>query len=179
MSTWLLAFIITLGTSSAAGIAQHHHPPASAATFAIPEAIIAEHKELHAQLEAVIKLGGQTGEAAQAVERALAPHFEKEEQLALPPLGLLKPLAEGPVTPEMHAVADLAVRLKAELPQMLEEHKAIVTALDALMRAARAEGRASALEFAEGLKRHAQYEEEVLYPAAILVGQYVTLKTGK
>jgi hypothetical protein len=179
MSTWLLALIITLGSSGAAGVIQHHHPQAGAAAFAIPESIIAEHKELHAQLEAVVRLGGQTGEAAQAVERALGPHFEKEEQLALPPLGLLKPLAEGPVTPEMHAVADLAVRLKADLPQMLEEHKVIVTALDALTRAARAEGRGSAVEFAEGLKRHAQYEEEVLYPAAVLVGQYVTLKTGK
>jgi len=32
------------------------------------------------------------------------------------------------------------------------------------------------VEFAENLKLHAKTEEEVMYPAAILVGEYLKLK---
>jgi hypothetical protein len=156
---------------------QHEHAkPAERTTYGIPQSLEAEHQELHAELAAAMKLGGKTGAAAEEVERALAPHFAKEEEYALPPLGLLKPLAEGKVAPEMHETAMLAARLKTELPQMLQEHQAIVKTLEALSSAARAENKAEALRFADKLKLHAQNEEEVLYPAAILVGEYLTLK---
>jgi hypothetical protein len=34
------------------------------------------------------------------------------------------------------------------------------------------------VHYAEKLKRHAQTEEDVLYPAALLAGQYLQLKSG-
>jgi hypothetical protein len=89
---------------------------------------------------------------------------------------LLKPLADGKVTAEMHGAVEMAARLKADYPKMLEEHQGIVKALDALASAARAEGHATALQFSEKLKLHARNEEEVLYPAAILVGEYVKVR---
>ncbi|HEU4850808.1 MAG TPA: hypothetical protein VFT37_01485 [Telluria sp.] len=55
----------------------------------IPSSIQSEHKELHARLAKTISAGGRTGAAAKEVERLLAPHFRKEEQYAMPPLGLL------------------------------------------------------------------------------------------
>lgn len=165
-----------LSFSPSTGAPQHDHAQAGAPTYPIPESLKTEHQALHAELAAAIKLGGKTGAAAEAVEHALAPHFAKEEEYALPPLGLLKPLAEGKVTPEMHAAAEMAGRLKADLPHMLEEHQTIVKALDELARAARAEHRQTALQFVETLKLHANNEEEVLYPAAILVGEYLKLK---
>lgn len=174
----LLLFVLMTATGSALppGTVQHDHTKMSAQTPAIPASLKAEHQELHAELAAAVKLGGKTGSAAEAVERALAPHFAKEEEYALPPLGLLKPLAEGRVTPEMHSMAQVAARLKADLPRMLEEHQAIVKTLDALAAAARAEQHDEALRFTEKLKLHAQNEEEILYPAAILVGEYLTLE---
>jgi len=56
---------------------------------------------------------------------------------------------------------------------MLSEHRDIVAALDKLEKAARAEGQAEYVEFAEKLKLHATTEEEVSYPTAILIGEYV------
>ena len=53
---------------------------------------------------------------------------------------------------------------------MLEEHKQIVGALENLTHAAKQENKSEYIHFAEKLKLHAQTEEEVLYPAAILVG---------
>jgi len=63
--------------------------------------------------------------------------------------------------------------LRKELPRMLEEHKRIRGATEKLRAAAR-EAKALAQEqFAEDLAQHARTEEEVLYPAAILVGDII------
>lgn len=144
-----------------------------------PQSLRAEHDELHAQLAQAIGSGGATGKAAVKVARALHPHFLKEEEYALPPLGLLPALAEGRVLPEMEAAVAMAYRLKADLGHMLQEHKEIVAALEALKEAASSEGNAAAAHFAEKLVLHAQTEEEVLYPASILVGEYLNLKLSE
>jgi hypothetical protein len=172
----LLLIAGTLAIHSSADAVQHDHAKMAPASYPIPASLKAEHHELHAELAALVKLGGKTGIAAEAVEQALAPHFTKEEEYALPPLGLLKPLAEGKVSADMHPAVEMAARLKADLPHMLDEHKVIVKALGQLASAGRAERNDAALQFAEKLTLHAQNEEEVLYPAAILAGEYVTLK---
>ena len=144
--------------------------------FKIPHSLKAEHEKLHQELVKATQAGGQTGEAAKAVAELLHIHFVAEEEYAMPPLGLLAPLAEGKITPEMGAVLTMTGKLKAELPHMLQEHKAIVGALEALVKAAKAESKPEYIHFAEKLILHAQNEEEVLYPAAILVGEYLKLK---
>jgi hypothetical protein len=143
-----------------------------------PTALEAEHNELHLQLERVIQSGGEVGAAATRVADALHAHFVGEERYAMPPLALLPALAAGQVTAEMAGMVKLTETLKAELPQMLAEHQAIVAALDALSDVGRRENSAEVLAFAEKLRLHAQHEEEILYPAAILVGEYLKLKLG-
>jgi hypothetical protein len=145
----------------------------------IPESLKAEHEELHEELVRAIRAGGKTGESAQAVANVLHPHFVKEEQLAMPPLGLLGALAAGRMPPNAEEVVKLTDDLKKELPTMLKEHENIVVALDALANAGRQENNQAAQQFAEKLKQHAKTEEEVLYPAAILVGEYVKLKLNR
>lgn len=139
----------------------------------IPKPMVLEHEALRQQLKRATTLPGATGEAAREVARLMHPHFEKEEAYALPPLGLLGPLARGELTKAMREVLPLTDRLKAELPEMLAEHRAIVAALDRLAEAARAAQDDGVVEFVEELKLHAQTEEDVAYPAAILVGEYV------
>ncbi len=56
---------------------------------------------------------------------------------------------------------------------MLREHKEIVDALKKLSGAAKKERKTQYARFAEKLILHAQTEEEVLYPASILLGQYL------
>lgn len=141
--------------------------------FKIPEPLKMEHEKLHSDLVNAMKVPGKVGEAARTVATLLHPHFVKEEEYALPPLGLLPTLAQGQVTSEMREVLAMTDRLKAELPQMLAEHKAIVAALEKLAEAAKAEGKPEIAHFAEKLKLHARTEEEVLYPTSILIGEYV------
>lgn len=58
----------------------------------IPESLEAEHEELHEQLYKGIVEAGKVGEAPKAIADVLHPHFEKEEEYALPPPGLLSSL---------------------------------------------------------------------------------------
>lgn len=142
-------------------------------TFTIPRPLKVEHDELHQELVSATKEPGSVGEAARRVAGLLHPHFVKEEEYALPPLGLLAEVAQGRITPDMKAVLALTDRLKADLPEMLKEHGAIVDALDGLSRAAREAGKPRYAHFAEKLILHAQTEEQVMYPAALAVGALV------
>jgi hypothetical protein len=144
--------------------------------FIVPQSMQKEHAELHTDLARATQVPGKIGEAAQAVARTLHEHFEREEEFALPPLGLLPLLAAGEVTPQMSGVLAMTDRLKAELPQMLAEHKAIVVALKNLIAVAEEENAPELVNFAEKLMLHAQNEEEVAYPTAILVGEYLKLR---
>jgi len=45
--------------------------------------------------------------------------------------------------------------------------------------AAQHAGRADIVEFAQALVQHARTEEEVMYPAAVLVGQVVRQRLGQ
>jgi len=144
--------------------------------FVIPEPLKREHEELHEQLRKATREGGAVGEAAKALAKLMHPHFVKEDEYALPPLGLLPLLAKGSVTPDMTAVLKLTDTLKQELGEMLAEHKTIVAALQVLAEAARRENKPEYVAFAEKLILHAQTEEEVMYPAALLIGEYLKLK---
>ena len=134
-----------------------------------------EHEEFHEQLEKACGSGGETGKAARAVLEVLRPHIAREEEFAIPPLLLLPQLAAGLVTGDMARVLSKTAVLKEELPRMLADHQRIVAALTRLMQAATEEKRYGFAKFAQKLILHAQLEEEVLYPAAILVGEYLRL----
>ncbi len=141
-----------------------------------PPSLRREHEELHADLARASQVPGQIGDAARVVARLLHPHFLREDEYAIPPLALLPRLARGQVTPDMADVLPLVARLKEELPLMLEEHRAILGAVRDLALAAEAEDDEKYIRFAADLMVHAQMEEEVLYPAAILVGEFVKAK---
>jgi hypothetical protein len=144
--------------------------------FKTPTILHAEHEELHKMLKNATQLPGKTGEAAKVVAKVLHPHFIKEEEYALPPLGLLPLLAEGKILPEMKPVIAMTDKLKSELPEMLAEHKQIEAALLELLKASKAENQPAATLFAEQLLEHAKMEEAVSYPTAILIGEYLKLK---
>lgn len=141
--------------------------------FEVPAAMKSEHDELHADLVKATKAGGETADAAKAVARVLHGHFVGEEEFAMPPLGLLLRLSKGEFSPDMAEVLKMTDRLEAELPKMLEEHRAITAALDQLIAAADREGKPEVAGFARRLKNHAKTEEQLFYPASLLVGRYV------
>lgn len=150
----------------------------AAMQFKIPEPLTLEHDELHVVLKGALEIAGDVGAAARRVADLLHPHFLKEEEFAMPPLGLLRTISESGVTKDMADVLPLVDRLKADLPEMLKEHGKIVNAVQILGDAAARAGLDQYVRFAEKLRVHAQTEEEVLYPASILVGEYVRMRLG-
>ena len=139
----------------------------------IPASLKAEHDELHHELAAATKASGPVEEAARAVAKLLHPHFVDEEAFALPALGLLAQLAHGEQISDAGPVLAMTDRLRAELPRMLAEHQTITAALRNLEGKARAAGDEARVRLATKIIAHARAEEEVMYPAAILVGEYL------
>jgi hemerythrin superfamily protein len=61
---------------------------------------------------------------------------------------------------------------------MLEEHKAIRAAVQKLARVAGQEKKTEQEQFARDLALHAQTEEQVLYPAAVLVANLIRARAA-
>ena len=147
--------------------------------LAIPRSLHSEHAALHELLLTLTREDGELGEAAQLVARLLAAHAEREEQFALPPLGLLVELAQDRLRSDMAQAFAHTDWLRKNYETMLAEHHMILGALERLLAAARAADRGDVAQFADKLATHARLEEEVLYPAALLVGEYLRLRLGR
>src|SRR5512144_1412958 len=147
-----IAAAAMLMTTSAEAFAQRGHASEGhmqQPTIHIPASIRAEHAEIHSALVAATKIEGRVGAAAKELAAVLHPHFVREEQIALPPLGLLQPLSRGEFKPAMRDVLPMTDSLRAELPRMLAEHKAIHAATERMGQAARAQGDAKIERLAE------------------------------
>lgn len=160
----LLAMVIILAIALAPQ-AQH-----GATSSLIPSSLRAEHDAIQAELEDATHAPGRVGAAAMELASVLHPHFVREQEIALPPLGLLADLAAGRRPADSAHVLDMTDALRKELPRMLEEHSRIKAAVQKLREAARAARAAKYERLADDLAHHALSEEEVLYPAALLVG---------
>jgi hypothetical protein len=175
MQILVAALAMTALAVSSPAIAQerHMHKHSKSSAPEIPKSIQAEHEAIHELLIEATAQPGRVGIQARMLADVLHPHFVREEQIALPPLGLLAPLARAEVRGDVGAVLAMTDSLRSELPRMLDEHKAIRAAVDALREAARIEGAVKYERLADQLALHALTEEEVLYPAAVLVGDLI------
>jgi hypothetical protein len=153
--------------------------PQASDTIRVPSSIQIEHDEIHDALARAIAAPGRVGEAARVLNSVLEPHFRREEEIALPPLGLLVPLSRGEYDPEMLDVLPLTDSLRAEMPEMLRQHTEIHAAAARLEEVATEAGDTATASFARELILHARTEEQVLYPAAILVGEVVRARAGE
>jgi hypothetical protein len=147
--------------------------------IAVPQSIQAEHKAIHEALTEATRAPGRVGAAARELAAVLGPHFKREDEIALPPLGLLVPLAAGEKPDGMKEALAMSDALRKEMPRMLEEHRHIRAATEKLRTVALEDKASAHVRFAEQLAAHATSEEEVLYPAAILVGDIIRARLAK
>ncbi len=142
----------------------------------VPKSVEEEHEELHRALSTLTRRPGEVGEVAKTVADRLHSHFVKEEEYALRPLSLLPKLKDGKVDDALRQAIPMTDTLEMNLGQMLEEHAEIRAALRELEEAGKKAKDPQAVEFSRKLALHALAEEEVYYPAAILVGRYLRLR---
>lgn len=138
-----------------------------------PKALLDGHKNLFNDIESIISLGGGIGENAKLLADISRPHFKKEEEYALPPLGLLSALSEGNWEVESTVAIEMADRLEAKLSEMKKDHGVIREILEKLKVLAENENNQKVKQFVIDLKLHIEVEEQVLYPTTILIGTYL------
>jgi hypothetical protein len=163
----------------ASGVPGRAEAAAQKSVIATPQSLVAEHHEIHEALLEATRAPGRVGAAATELAGVLDPHFERENEIALPPLGLLAPLAAGKTPAGQQEALAMTDALRKEMPRMLDEHKRIRAATEKLRAIAREEKAPAAEQLAERLAAHAQTEEEILYPAAILVGDIIRARMAK
>lgn len=137
----------------------------------IPEAMELEHEELHMELRKATRMPGKVGKAAKQVAQVLHPHFEKENELALPVIGVARELAEGKTSTDYPKALELHDKFRAEYDKMLQEHVEIVKSLDELEKAAKKAKKSAVVDFAKKLRMHARTEEDLTYPAVLMAGK--------
>jgi len=135
-----------------------------------------EHEELHEALRKATRIPGRVGEAARHVAEVLHPHFERENELALPVIGIAREVAEEKTSADFPIALELVEKFRPEYERMLQEHVEIVKALDELEKAAKKAKRKAVVDFARKLKLHAKTEEDLTYPAVLIIGKL--LKQG-
>src|SRR5689334_14087344 len=113
----------------------------------VPHSLKDEHEDLHGELAKAIQVGGRIGLLATQVADLLHRHFTREEEFVLPPLSALHDLAAGKPVTEPYRIVSMTERLRAELPVMISEHRAIVAALDQLAAAAGEDGHPEIVRF--------------------------------
>jgi len=143
----------------------------------VPSSIMKEHKALLDQAYQYTLLPDSAGLAASKLYELMQYHFKEEEDYAFPSLGLLPMLANAEIPEESEKLIQLAEKLQSQLAVMLAEHQMVAAHLNELKQAAGEEHLPEIIKFESDLHRHAQIEEEVLFPASILIGDYLELKS--
>lgn len=138
-----------------------------------PKALLDGHKKLFKDIDDIISLGGNIGENAKLLVDIARPHFKKEEEYALPPLGILSALSKGSWELESAAATEMADILEAQLLEMKKDHGVIRKILENLKMQAEKENNQKVSQFVDDLKLHIEVEEQVLYPTTILIGSYL------
>jgi hemerythrin superfamily protein len=75
------------------------------------------------------------------------------------------------MSPDFPKALELFERFKPEHEKILQEHLEIVKTLDELEKAAKKAKKPSVIDFVRKLKFHARTEEDLTYPAVLMVGK--------
>jgi hypothetical protein len=110
------------------------------------------------------------------VARLCLPHFEYEEKTVFPILAPLPHLSPENLRPEMMHVLPLISEFRATHEALNNHHRSILGAVEALLQAAHNQENREFIDFAYNLRDHESIEDEVIYPAVILIGDYLREK---
>jgi hypothetical protein len=143
----------------------------------IPGPVKEEYEGLYWKLNEAARVRGEVGQAAMAAFRHMQSHFVKDQEFALPPLKLLPTVAANNINEEIDQVRTLCDRLKRNLPQLIAEDNLIIEELSRLADVAAREQKPEYHDLARRFIKFLELERDVLYPASILVGEYVRAQT--
>jgi hypothetical protein len=183
MSTWnsvtsvLIACVVTAGPGGAAA-AQDTPARGREGALATPNSLHTQHQQLLEEVARARADKGAVGDAARVIERTLAPHLTHEEELVLLPLGLIRGVVHNELPADLERVRTIVAQIDREMPQLVREHSTLIDAAKRFRDTAAREGKKEYFGLADRLWLHAVVQDQVLYPASILVGRYLDLREG-
>jgi hypothetical protein len=166
---------------------EHNDRPLLAASAAsrtpvkldLPEALRLSHAELTVALTRASRSGARIKAVADTVIQLLESHFQHEEAKVLRILGLLAPLAADRFKVEWLEDFSEWEELETNESALGLEQNALITAAENLLAIAREEDAAEALDFAERVILRVRLDQEVLYPGALFIRNYLRLRARK
>lgn len=142
----------------------------------IPESIKEEHAYLLSKVKDLSLLNDSTGRAAKRLLEVMQHHFSEEEEYVLPPLVLLPVLTNDSIPANAQDVIVMTDKLKSQSSHLDAEHQMIKALLDEVAEAAVNDNHPEVAGLQRELINHAMTEEEIIFPSALLVGEYLKLK---
>jgi hypothetical protein len=148
----------------------------SAVTWPTPSSLHHEFQRIEADLDSATGVPGRLGATARQLAGLVETHFVRQQELVLPPLGLLLPLAHRSMSRDMATLLPLIDRLRHELPRLLDEHLKIAHGFDELAGLARLARRPDLVRLSQDVGSYAVIREQIVYPAALVAGDLLRLK---
>ncbi len=145
----------------------------------VPSSIKKTHEQLLEQIHKITLYKNSSAAIAIKLDSLMQHHFKEEEDLILPPLGLLPLLANNQIPEQSKDVILLSKNIKTMMTHMSVEHQLISAYIEELKKAADKQQLSEIMDFEKEVHQHANSEEEVYFPAAIMVGEYLKLKSEK
>lgn len=137
-----------------------------------PKAITHGHAILCAEFNRIIEDYPNLEKQTHSLNEVMTKHFNKEEKYALPPLGLLLTLSEGNWELSEDIIVEMTHFLNSHIAELKQEHENITKHLLELKTIAEKENYVDLKRFINELEIHMELEDQVLYPTAILIGNY-------
>lgn len=154
-------------------------PPSFSVKPEVPSVVLKDHQYLLKKLEQAMVYDDSTGLAAKELYKVMEYHFKEEEDYVLPPLGILPGLAKGQIPEEAGKIILLTEKFRKNETVMLAEHQMITHYADLMMRAAKKEDHPELEGFDVEIHKHAALEEEILFPAVLVIGDYLKQRSDK
>lgn len=137
-----------------------------------PKAITHGHTNLCSELDSIINKYPHLKEQTHSLNEIMTEHFNKEEKYGLPPLGLLLTLSEGNWELDEDTIFEMTNALNLHLGELKDEHENISKHMQELKIITEKENHVDVKRFINDLEIHMELEDQVLYPASKLIGNY-------
>lgn len=139
----------------------------------VPSSIKDDHAALMASIKQLTTIDDSSGRVAIKLLELMQHHFKEEEDNVLPALGLLPFLASGQLPGQIQEFKPLADQLNVKIFHLEIEHQLIKAHIDELMKVSSSEQKAGIEQLESALMVHAKTEEEIFFPAAIVIAKFL------
>lgn len=138
-----------------------------------PQSLQLDHEILLSKLNQIASTNTKSAPNAKNVADTFRAHFRREEKTVLPQLSLLMTIVEGKWNIDTEEALLKNNILLKEFQELKGEHQKILDAAKEMIKVSMEEKNQEAKDIAEEIILHIKIEEEVSYPAILVINKYL------